>query len=375
MRFTIRRLPVLGLVLTLGCMTDSTGLDEALEPAPGIQLGSERSSLTVMTRNLYIGANVDAVIAALASSDPSDDFPALRAAIAVIGETDFPSRAKALADEIARARPHVIGLQEVTQLDIDLTGFGLPIVLHQDFMVTLLAELASRGLNYSLTAMNTNTRAAPLPGLSLVDHDALIIDASRVSAANLVEQNFSLNIGVVAPGVEIKRGWVAADVTLDGVSYRVVNTHLESGDTGGLDQLRAAQALELVTMLGTSPAVLLGDFNDVPGSIMHQVIGGAGFTDAWAAVHPTETGFTCCHLANLANERPRFDQRIDYVLIRGIGGVTGGVRSISRTGWNRSAIVRGPAHTLWPSDHAGLVARLRLPVVFSSDALTVTLQE
>jgi endonuclease/exonuclease/phosphatase family metal-dependent hydrolase len=361
MRFTNRRLSILGLVLALGCMTDSTGLDEPVESAPGIQLGSERASLTVMTRNLYIGANVDAVIAALASPDPADDFPALLAGITVIGETDFPARARALADEIARARPHVVGLQEVTRLDIDLSGFGLPIVLHQDFIATLLAELSSRGLNYSLAAMNTNTQAAPIPGLSLVDHDALIVDASRVSAANIAEQNFSQNIGMVAPGVDIKRGWVAADVTLGGVTYKVVNTHLESGSTGGLDQLRAAQALELVTMLGTSPAVLLGDFNDLPGSIMHQVIGGAGFTDTWAAVHPTETGFTCCHLANLANERPIFDQRIDYVFIRGIGGVKGGVRSISRIGWNRSAIFRGPAHTIWPSDHAGLVAGLRLP--------------
>src|SRR2546422_11429163 len=78
----------------------------ATPTAPGAR------TITVMTRNLYIGADVDQVIGALASPDPNDDVPALLAAIAVLQRTDFPTRAGALADEIARARPHVVGLQE-----------------------------------------------------------------------------------------------------------------------------------------------------------------------------------------------------------------------------------------------------------------------
>ena len=354
-------LTLLGGSLLAACNPD---LDITLGPSsdslPAWTI-SDGPHLAVMSRNMYIGANVDQVIAALASPDPADDFPALLHAISVFTETDFPSRARALADEIARARPHVVGLQEVTRLDIDLTGFGLPFVIHQDFISVLLDELRHRGLRYEVVALNASIQAAPLPGLSLVDHDALLIDAKRVAASGIVKQNFALNIGVVAPGVEIKRGWVAADVLVEGTAYRIVNTHLESGNTPGIDQLRAAQSLELVSVLGASPAILLGDFNDLAGSVMYQVLAGAGFNDVWSAIRPSQPGLTCCHFANLANERPVFSQRIDYVFARGVGPLVDGKASISLIGADRRDRIAGPAHALWPSDHAGLVARFQVP--------------
>lgn len=355
-----RGLVLMGCCLLISCTPDFNRVLSPDQDSLQSVVANDRPSLTVLSRNLYIGTNVDAVIAALASPDPADDFPALLDGISIIGETDFPARASALADEIARARPHVVGLQEVTDLAIDLTGFGVPVVLQQDFAATLLTELSGRGLNYVQVARTTNTQAAPLPGISLVDHDVLLIDGSRVTAENIVERNFTLNIGVVAPGVELKRGWVAADVILDGISYRVANTHLESGSSPGLDQLRAAQGLELVTSLGAGSAIVMGDFNDVPGSLMYQVIAGAGFTDVWAALRPREPGLTCCHLANLANERPTFDQRIDYVFARGIGRLNDGRGTINRIGSNRKDLIPGPVHPIWPSDHAGLVASLAI---------------
>ncbi|HEV8382503.1 MAG TPA: hypothetical protein VGQ29_13010, partial [Gemmatimonadales bacterium] len=39
------------------------------------------SEITVMTQNLYVGADVDLVIRALGTPDPGDDFPALVNAI------------------------------------------------------------------------------------------------------------------------------------------------------------------------------------------------------------------------------------------------------------------------------------------------------
>ena len=74
--------------------------------------------ISVVTRNLYVGADVDAVIAALASPSPDDDRPALLQAIETLEHTDFPTRARAIADEIARTRPHAVGLQEVSQVQI-----------------------------------------------------------------------------------------------------------------------------------------------------------------------------------------------------------------------------------------------------------------
>lgn len=347
----------LGSFLAAACNADlptsSSGADQALQ-------GNSRPAITVMTRNLYIGADVDQVIGALVSPDPTDDFPSLINAISVMQETDFPTRARALAAEIAANHPHVVGLQEVTDLDIDLSGYGVPVTIQQRFLSTLQSELAARGLSYAVAGQVTNIQAAPIPGISLVDYDAILVDQSRVSQYSLrAAQNFQLNIGVVAPGVELKRGYVAIDAVVDGKTYAIASTHLESGSQPGLDQLRAAQAIELMTVLGsTAPAIVLGDLNDVPGSLMYQVIGGAGFGDLWTAARPGERGFTCCHLPNLANESATFTQRIDFVFARGFGDRG----SITRIGDSRSDMVAGPLHSIWPSDHAGLVANLAGPL-------------
>jgi hypothetical protein len=352
---------VLGLALATACagdeITDPNAQGQDSPIARGI---GDRPRLTVLSRNLYIGANADAVIAALASSDPNDDFPTLLNAIATLQETDFPTRARAIAGEIEGIRPHAAGLQEVTDLDIDLTGYGVPLVLSTHFLPILQAELVSRGLHYVVAAQVTNVQATPLPGISLIDHDVLLVDASRVTLGVLkMEQNFTNNIGVVAPGVDLKSGWVAVDATIDGKAYIIASTHLASGSSPGLDQLRAAQAMELATSLGTDmPALIMGDLNDTPGTLMHQVLAGAGFTDLWAALAPTERGFTCCHQDNLANEAAGFDQRIDYVFARGFT-VRG---QVQRTGSTRADRIPGPFHPIWPSDHAGVVASLAAPL-------------
>lgn len=359
MKHHLHRMVVLGLALATACAGDEI-TDPYAQTRDGAPLGADRPTLTVMSRNLYIGANADAVIAALASPDPNDDFPTLLNAISTLSETDFPTRALAIAGEIERTRPHAVGLQEVTDLDIDLTGYGVPVVLSTHFLPILQAELASRGLQYVVAAQITNVQATPLPGISLIDHDVLLVDASRVTLGALkVEQSFANNIGVVAPGVDLKSGWVAVDATIEGRTYIIASTHLASGSAPGLDQLRAAQAIELAASLGAAaPALIMGDLNDTPGTLMHQVLEGAGFADMWAALAPGERGYTCCHQENLANEAASFDQRIDYVFARGFGGRG----QISRIGYTRQERIPGPFHPIWPSDHAGVVASLTAPL-------------
>jgi endonuclease/exonuclease/phosphatase family protein len=331
-------------------------------PAFAINSLAGGPGVSVMSQNLYVGADVDVVIGALASPDPADDFPALLAAIETLGKTDFPARARAVADRIARARPHVVGLQEVETLNIDLTGLGLPVVIHLDFEAILQAELAARGLHYTLAARVQNIVAAPFPGISLVDHDILLLDADRVTLGSSGAQNFAVNVGVVAPGVELRRGWVWARVTIGGEPYTFVNTHAEA-DLGGLHLagLRALQLAELVgTVAGDARVIMVGDFNDVPGSPMHQVVAGAGFTDVWAALRPGVIGYTCCHRADLSDQIAPFSQRIDYVFTRGVGSPAGRVLGqIDRFGEVPGDRVAGPAYPIWPSDHAGMVATLR----------------
>jgi endonuclease/exonuclease/phosphatase family metal-dependent hydrolase len=328
----------------------------ASSPAPAT---SASGDLAVMTRNLYVGADVDAVISALATSDPSDDIPALLAAVATLQQTDFGARAKAFADEIARFRPHVVGLQEVSTVDLTLPPLGVD--LHLDFLPVLQAELSARGLSYEVAARVRNIEAAPLPGVSLVDEDVLLVDRTRVTVRTAAGTHFAANLGQVAPGVVLQRGFVRADVTVGGRAYVIAGTHLESGAAAGLGQLRALQAGELARTLASAPAaIIMGDLNDGPDSPMHQVLEGAGFTDAWAALRPGVVGFTCCHLPDLSDQIAPFTQRIDYVFVRGVSHDGHLLGQIWHSGDVPADRIAGPDHPIWPSDHAGLIVKLNL---------------
>lgn len=361
MRLVPTTAALLALCLLAGCSDSSS----PFAPSSRAALPSESSGaqqVGFMSRNMYIGANADAVIAALISPDPNDDVPALLTAINTLQETDYPTRAAAMADEIARLRPAAVGLQEVTKLDIDLTPLGLPVVQHLDFLPVLLQDLAQRGLNYQVAAEVATITANPIPGVSLTDHDALLVDADQATVTGTpVEQNFATNIGTVAPGVNLVDGYVMAQIETAGGTYLVINAHLASGQQPGLDQIRAAQAAELVAAAGsTSPAIILGDLNDIPGSLMYNVVTGGGFTDLWRALRPGVEGLTCCHADDLSNAlaQTEFDQRLDYVFARSADPSARFQGMITRTGYLPSDRIQGPDYLIWPSDHAGLFASL-----------------
>ncbi|MBM4186299.1 MAG: hypothetical protein FJ206_03200 [Gemmatimonadetes bacterium] len=314
-----------------------------------------------MTRNLYPGADLDAVIAALANGDPSDDQAALFTAIQTFTATDYQARMRAIAAEIDAARPHVVGLQEVAKIDIDLTGLGLPVVIHADFLASLEAALAARGLKYRVAARNHNFTVAPFGGaVSLRDDDAMLVAQGRVNVHEAMGGTFAANIGVVAPGIDIRRGWVGIRARIDGLTYRIASAHPESGGSPGLDLLRAAQLTELVNVVGQEGRrVIIGDLNDDRGSAMYQVLEAAGYRDAWPALRPADPGFTCCHAADLANPVAVLTQHRDYVFAAGLdrsdGGLAGEIRLVGNAPGDR---VEGPYYPIWPSDHAGVVARL-----------------
>lgn len=358
-----------GSILALVAGLALAGCSDVQGPAspttePGFrQAGAGAANLSVMTRNLYVGTAIEPVLAALDSPDPADDFPALLAAIATLGQTAFPARAQAIADEIASVRPQVIGLQEVSEIHVNLTPLGLPIVIDQDFLPILQAALAARGLNYVVAGTVKNIEANPVPGLvSLVDYDAVLVDADHVTVGTVQAKNFDFNLGNVG-GVDIKRGWIALNALIDGQAVTVLSTHLESGDAPGLSQLRWLQAQEIAAVLAAAgPAIVIGDLNDRPGSLMYQALATAGFSDVWSALRPGVAGYSCCHFADLSDKIARFDQRIDYVWARGIGHPRAGVLGqIILTGDQPSDRLPGPSYSIWPSDHAGLAARLLLP--------------
>jgi len=352
----------------VGCADhDPTAPSSSLRPDYNINSPPPSArDITVMSQNLYVGADVDLVIRALGTPEAGDDFPALLFAIETLGKTAFPARVEAIADEIARARPHAVGLQEVSEINIDLRPLGVPIAVSQDFLAMVQDALARRGLHYSVAATVSNINVSLVSGLvRLVDHDVLLIDADRVSVNAASGQNFAVNLGPVAPGISLIRGWVWARTTIDGRSYTFASAHTEANLAGAppglLGQIRAAQVGEMVATLASSErVVLIGDLNDTPGSPMYNLLQSAGYTDTWSALHPGAKGLTCCHAADLSDAVANFNQRIDYIFTRGFARNDGKVfAQMDRFGDVPADRLAGPADRIWPSDHVGLIASLR----------------
>ena len=365
MRRTGRLCTTLVALALTACAGDAplgpTGLAVAASTA---NLTGGATHLGFVSRNLYIGANLDPVVQALASPSRTDDIPALLSTIANINASDWPARVVAIADEIEKARPQVIALQEAWDINVNLTPLGLSTVVDLDFLASLEAELASRGLDYDVVASFSGVTAAPLPGISVIDRDVILVDPARVTvdAGSISSQAFAANIGAVAPGVIVRRGWVAINAIVDGEAMRLVSTHLESGQGTALTQLRAYQAGQLMQVLAATPrAVVMGDFNDTPTSPMYGLVSRAGFADAWGEMRPGVEGLTCCHAEVLDNARAEdsFNQRIDYIFVRGLSAPNGKLLGrVSLLGANAADRLQGASWTIWPSDHAGLALEL-----------------
>jgi len=175
---------------------------------------------------------------------------------------------------------------------------------------------------------------------------------SNAQAANFVARvTFPTLVGPVS----LLRGWTSVDVKLRGKRIRVVNTHLEVGGPA-----QVAQALELLAGPGATglPTIFLGDFNsraDGTGTPTYGLLLGAGFEDAWSAVHPGDPGLTCCWETHLLSPVPPFDERLDLVLSRG------GFRALRAEIVGEDPVADRTPSGLFHSDHAGVVARLRLP--------------
>lgn len=316
-----------------------------------------------LSQNLYIGADVDVVIEALVSGDPNQIGQALNTAIQTLMQTDYPARAAAVADQVARFRPDVIGLQEVYELTVNIPDLNINVSL--PFLDILQAELAARGLSYVKAAdvVDTDTGNS-LPGITLVDHDVILVNPDRVGVAEAQGQLFSANLGDVGVGFELVRGWTRIRAEIAGRELEIWNTHLESGSDPLIAGLRALQTEELVGLASTEvPVVMMGDFNDTPDSDMHSVMTAVGgFHDVWAELRPGSRGYTCCHLPDLSNMINGFDHRIDYFFSRGISHPRNGLQgSIDILGDTPSDRLDGPYYRIWPSDHGGLAVTFLLP--------------
>ena len=131
-------------------------------------------------------------------------------------------------------------------------------------------------------------------------------------------------------------------------------------DSMTVGQRLTLQAMgELATDPGlrtAAPTVLVGDFNsraDGSTTPTYANLLAAGFGDAWVQARPNDVGLTCCFGEDLRVPGGPFYSRIDYVLVRNrFRGVAAGIVGAKQ---------RDRMAGLWPSDHAGVWARLLLP--------------
>ena len=355
--------------------------------------------LKVMTQNLYVGANLFKIL-----GGAPEDVPLNAAEIfGDIQATDFHQRAEAIADSIAKHKPHLIGLQEVslirTQCPDDIVfppNNPTPNAteVYADYLQILLNALAARGQDYEVATLVENADVElPVANLGLLDCPYPLFDArltdfdvtlrrSDVDITFEFSGNYLANFPVPTPAgpIVFTRGYNIVDVDLKGRSYRFVNTHLEVSGNPFANFFQFAQVSELTQILdglavelGDEIVVLVGDLNSDPaeGPLVecalppdfmcptpYAVMAGNDYTDTWTVRNgAADDGYTCCQQDLLTNDDSWLDERIDHIWVRApLGGAQGpnflrAVHSITVGDRQRDRT----ASWLWPSDHAGVV--------------------
>ena len=394
------RLLTLGAVLVtvLGLALVPLGAAEAKKPAQ-----HKGKPLTVMTRNLYLGADINRpVLAALAESGRPGHTDqsvlealanATHATRAIVDQTNFNVRAKLLAKEFKKTKPDLVGLQEVAlwrhgDLHVTPGTVGVPSaqVVDYDFLAILLKALRKQGMHYKAVQVGprADVEAPSFTGtLSSMSSDArdvrltmrdVILKRANSGVKVIGSGNalYTHNLALTVAGVTFRfdRGYNWVDVRHGSKRFRFINTHLEAFGS----DLAYAQSQELVANApsATRTNVLVCDCNSDPlnhtvnpgetaqHSAAYDFITGpsGGFTDEWLRWKPADQGWTSGLSETVNDPTPAgFNHRIDMVFARKAGG--GGLR-VDR-GWVTGTKLkdRDSKTGLWPSDHGGVVLRLR----------------
>lgn len=306
--------------------------------------------ITVMTWNMYFGGG------------NWQGTPDMAGLFESVRSTNIHARATRMARIIDQQQPHIICLQEVARWRTkDILGDERDDI---DFLSILLTRLVNRGLNYQVIG-TLETIDFEAPGevngdFRMIRWQERIVILARFSPhlqINTVRHRtynsaFQIDVPVVGP-LRFKRGWIAADITFRGRKARYVCTHLEALDP----IVRRQQAQQVINWLSNTslPVVVMGDLNALPLSNEYNRFMNAGYADAWTMNHGMFSGPTCCQDSDLQNEQSTLAARIDFILTR--GNIT--TTAASRAGHKQ--IDRTPApQRLWPSDHAAVIAKIRL---------------
>jgi hypothetical protein len=400
----------MGLALALGLVAAL-----GLTLLPGVAHAKGKSNgghqLTVMTRNLYLGADLSP---ALNSTSIDGAVNADYQIEQQVHRTKFPSvRAALLASEIKKAKPDLVGLQEAAWWrtgPYDLSAIGNPKATQTDpqggdFLTDLLNQLNSGGkkgsasaakkkkpqLRYKIAVVKTEfdyelpvnqgtggLGACSTPGVChnerLTMRDAILV-RKGVKISNASSGTFNPLLRVKVGGalnVDVTRGWAAVDAKVNGKKVHVVDSHLEAFDSAtsntGSDGktypkggIREAQAKELIAPGGPTssklPSLLIGDFNSDSPVHGDQVDPGdalayrALLAGGWSERAFTPPPFGCCIEDSNLNDPSTagITHRVDHIM-----------SNSKKIKFKKGGLTTTYANGLWSSDHFGVWSRLQV---------------
>jgi endonuclease/exonuclease/phosphatase family metal-dependent hydrolase len=358
---------------------------------PAKQHKPKGTAVKVMTRNLYLGADLTP---AITSTSTASFIEANGGIVRQVEATNFPVRAKGLAKEILSKGPDLVGLQEVAlwreappSLGPVLTKTPSATKVKYDFLKLLLTQLNKKKPLYKVVisqdefdfeapadANGVAGDGPPGGGLlanaevngRLTMRDVILarlgagVVTSKPKSANFVHPLIVKVAG--STEIAVTRGWTSVDAKVRGSKkFHFVNTHLEAfDDETQVPSIRAQQASELVApggpATGKLPVILLGDLNsDVKTEVKpgdgqaYRVITAAGFRER-AASKPNG----CCIDSSFdlkGGSNAEMNHKVDHILTN----APKKIRLVS------SAVTgRTQANGYWDSDHAGIFSVLNI---------------
>jgi hypothetical protein len=244
------------------------------------------TDVKVMSRNVFLGADLPPI----ATAQKGAQFEkAAGQLVDTVRGNDPTARMRLIGDEIAKARPDLVGLQEVTTYRKGPKGSPKPAkTVMWDYLALIQKELGKRGQHYFVAAKDYGLNVEgptdrgydlrlTLGDVTLARKGAVKVAHARVGVFKHQISFPSPQLGAISPA----RTWNALDATVRGAHFHFVNTHLEAYQ----QQARLDQAKELLKgpLKSSRQTVLVGDLNAGPLQTdpgdrpPYQVIAHAGF--------------------------------------------------------------------------------------------------
>lgn len=386
-----------------------------------VPVQAAQQPLTVMSRNLYLGADVGVAMELIPDFSAAAQFMWSQ-----VSATDFSKRAPLLAQEVISQNADVVGLQEATHWYCKKNLLSKKVIVF-DFTEQFLEATRKLGHEYVLAskdgvdAFNIGYSIPAIPYLTMVTDpetfqpmfgsdraacgfeigDALVVKKEIASKIIQVgNSEYETSYSIIPKIMTIYRGYTWADIDYYGSKVRIVSTHLESLWDSNKVPNAVLQAKQLTKDLSSTkmPIIVIGDFNSDPRDPRPNSESNPG--------GQPEASKAC----RAQVEKPSLNTAIDtcnaYWLMRNGGFIDVGPNAQSGESftWGMNALLTGPDEKrfkaaqkmgnnrgftdrldyiflkngaevvsskiigntppksgLWPSDHASVVAQVSLP--------------